>query len=227
MKIKIFHGDNLVESRMALSQEVSKARKAGMEVVTVSGVKADFTQIRSALESGSLFGQDKLVVIEDFLSSSSSSFKKKTLAYLKKAQFENELILWEGREIKNLPLKVETKLFRLDPILFRFLESLKQGSPEASLELLRQLKKKEKPEMIFHMMTRQIRLLILAKDLGEEGLASLASWQKGKLIRQAQAFDLNHLVFLFGKLLEIDLEQKTSSDPFPLSSRLDLLVSEI
>lgn len=227
MNVKIFHGENIVESRKALWQEVSKAKEKGVEVVTLNGAKTDLTEIRSALESSSLFGQDKLVILENFLSLASCPFKKKSLDYLKKGKFENSLILWEEKQLRSIPLKVPIKLFRLDPILFRFLESLRQEQPGKSLALLEKLKKKEKPEMIFYMIARQVRLLILAKDLGQSGLTGFATWQKQRLISQAKFFNLEHLIRIYKKLLEIDLEQKTSRDPLPLSSRLDLLVSEI
>lgn len=227
MKIKIFHGDNIVESRRKLSEEAAKAKEEGTEVVTLNGAKTNFTEVRSALESSSLFGQDKLVVMENFLSSPVSAFKKKTLDYLKKGQFGNNLILWEEGRLKNIPLKAPTKLFRLDPVLFRFLESLQEGGERKSLELLAKLTRKEKPEMIFYMIVRQVRLLILAKDLGASGLSGMASWQKNKLVSQAKFFSMNRLLELHKKLLEIDFAQKTSTDPLPLSSRLDLLASEI
>lgn len=227
MRIKIFHGDNLVESRKALSEEVAKARKLGAEVVTLNGPKANFTEVRSALESSSLFGEERLVVMENFLSLPPSAFKRKTLSYLKKGQFGNNLVLWEGKGLKTISLKAPTKLFRLDPVLFRFLESLQEGGGKKSLELLAKLGKKEKPEMIFYMIVRQVRLLILARDLGASGLSGMASWQQKKLISQAKFFTLDQLLEIYRRLLEIDFAQKTSTDSLPLSSRLDLLVSEI
>jgi len=77
------------------------------------------------------------------------------------------------------------------------------------------------------MMIRQIKLLIIAKDLGKKGLGNMPSWQKEKLTSQAKFFTLEHLLEIYKKLLEIDFKQKTSRDVFSLSSRLDLLVSEI
>jgi len=41
-------------------------------------------------------------------------------------------------------------------------------------------------------LSRQIRLLILAADLGEKGLNQMKDWQKEKLIRQAKRFGLKN-----------------------------------
>jgi len=123
MDIKIFHGDNIAESRKALSIEIAKAKSEGKEIVVLDGKKTNLTKIRQALESSSLFGQNKLVIIENLLSLCSLPSKNKTLDYLKKEKFEASLILWEGKRLKRIPLKFHAKLFRLEPILFRFLKS--------------------------------------------------------------------------------------------------------
>ena len=74
------------------------------------------------------------------------------------------------------------------------------------------------------MMIRQFRNLIIAKDIGGEGLVGLTSWQKDKYLDLARKFTMERLLQFYGKLLEIDYTQKTSNDLFSLSSRLDLLI---
>ena len=224
---KLLHGENLAESRLELALEIQKARQEGLEVIIIEAKKSDLTNIRSALESNSLFGKEKLIVLENFFSLPDSAFKRKALAYFKKGQFQHKIIFWEEKTIKNLPLAIPARLFRLDPALFRFLDSLSEGKKKENLEGLFGAKKKEKTEMIFFMIRRQIRLLILAADLGEKGLTGLAPWQKGKFLNQAKQFHLDHLLILYGNLLNIDYEQKISRDPFKLHARLDLFVAEI
>lgn len=224
---KLLHGENLAESRRELALEIQKTRQEGLEVIVIEAKKSDLTNIRSALESNSLFGKEKLIVLENFFSLPDSSFKRKTLVYFKKGQFHHRVLFWEEKTIQKIPLTIPARLFRLDPALFRFLDNLCEGSKKENLERLAQAKEKEKPEMIFFMIRRQIRLLILAADLGEKGLSGLAPWQKGKLLHQAKQFHLDHLLTLYGNLLNIDYEQKTSRDPFKLYARLDLFVAEI
>lgn len=220
--IKILHGDNIVQSRKRLTEILEKARKEGTEIVYLDGTKVTITEVRSALESGSLFGKNRLVVIENLKE------KPEILTYLKKGKFDNDLILWEQKEIKGEILPgIELEIFKLPPLIFSFLESIRPGSSKESLRLLSELKKGEEPEMIFYMLVRQFRNLILARDLGASGLSDLALWQQKKFLKQAENFSLEQLLEMYRKLLEIDFKQKTSSDPYSLSSRLDLLTAEI
>ncbi|PJE67598.1 hypothetical protein COU95_01515 [Candidatus Shapirobacteria bacterium CG10_big_fil_rev_8_21_14_0_10_40_9] len=220
--IKIIHGDNIVQSRKRLTEILEKARKEGTEIVYLDGTKVTITEVRSALESGSLFGKNRLVVIENLKE------KPEILTYLKKGKFDNDLILWEQKEIKREIIPgVELEIFKLPPLIFSFLESIRPGSSKESLRLLSELKKGEEPEMIFYMLVRQFRFLILARDLGDSGLSDLSLWQQKKFLKQAENFSLEQLLEIYRKLLEIDFKQKTSSDPYSLSSRLDLLTAEI
>lgn len=220
--IKILHGENIVQSRKRLTEIVDKSRNSGTEIVYLDGSKVSLTEARSALESGSLFGKTKLVVIENLKE------RKEILSYLNKGKFDNDLIIWEQKEIRNdiLP-KSEKEIFKLTPLIFRFLDSLKPGNTKESLRLLAELKQTEEPEMIFYMLVRQFRLLIIACDLGPSGLSELSPWQQKKFLGQSGEFNLEQLKEIYKKLLEIDFNQKTSGDAFPLSSRLDLFVSSL
>lgn len=224
--ITLLHGENILKSRQALVSLLEKARNEGVEVVTFGGQKTGLAEVKNALQSGSLLGKNRLVIIENLLSASRSKEKEKILAYLAKAEFDNDLILWEERELKNLPTlpKVDIQLFKLKPLIFRFLESLRPGNHEEMLRLLQEVKTQEEPEMIFYMLIRQLRYLFLAKD---QAFVGLPDWQKRKLASQARHFRPDQLQELYQKLLEIDFSQKTSSDPYPLSSRLDLLVASL
>ena len=220
--IKILHGENIVQSRKRLTEIVEKARNSGQEVVYLDGTKASLTDVRSSLESGSLFGKTKLVVIENLKE------KPEILTYLKKGKFDNDLVLWEQKEIKGdfLP-KADKEVFKLPPMIFKLLESLAPGNTKESLRLLAELKQTEEPEMIFYMIVRQFRYLIVASDLGPSGLSELSPWQQKRFLDQASLFSQEKLKEIYKNLLEIDFNQKTSGDAFSLSSRLDLLISAI
>lgn len=227
--IKVLHGENIVESRKALSELISDARAKGYEIVVLNGAAVGFSELRGALESSSLFGKNKLVVIESLLSSPISATKTNILKYLAVHKFDNDLILWEQKEIQRTVLdqlpKGEIKLFRISPVIFRFLESIRPGNTKQMLLFLQEAKIAEKEEIIFYMLVRQIRLFLLAKDGDGQNLSHLPDWQQKKLLAQAKYFTLDELKNIYQKLLEIDFSQKTSQDPYPLASRLDLLVS--
>jgi len=77
------------------------------------------------------------------------------------------------------------------------------------------------------MLGRQIRLLIIAADLGENGLIEIPEWKRKKLISQAKEFSLTKLLQLYRQLLKIDWQQKTGQTPFDLASQLDLFIASL
>jgi len=224
----ILHGDNIVASRKVLNQEISQAKAKDKEVIRFNGRKLTPTELQQALESKSLFGSERLIVVENLLSSPPSKTRTDLVSYLKKNLFEN-LILWERKEIKRVTgfIKAEIQLFKLPPTIFQFLDSLAPGERKHSLPLLHTCFNQDSAEMVFYMLARQIRFLIIANDLGEKGLNNMANWQKAKLTRQAKKFSLSQLLFFHRKLLKIDWQQKTGQAPMPLSSQLDLLIASL
>jgi len=221
--ISILHGENLVESRKVLVSAMKKARQEGMEVISLVGNKTNLAQARNTLQSDSLLGKNRLLIIENLFSSQKTNEKQKIIDFLGKEKFDNDLIIWEEKEIKSLALlpKAEVKIFKIKQSLFQFLESLKPGNSRQMLEFLGQVKNQEEPEMIFYMLIRQIRYLILAKDR----LLTLPDWQRRKFEIQAGYFSQDKLKQIYQQLLEIDYAQKTSGDPYLLASRLDLLIA--
>ncbi len=224
--IKILCGENIVESRKALNIAVQKVRDNGTDVTVFGGNKLSLGEVKNALQSDSLLGGNRLVVIEGLLSGLKSTEKTKITVYLKEGKFDNDLVLWEGKEIKAVGLfpKAEILVFKINQVLFRFLESLKPGNTREMLGLLEDLKKQEEPEMIFYMLIRQFHFLIMAKD---ECLESLFPWQQQKFMAQAKHFSAEQLAKIYAELEEIDLKQKTSGDPYSLLSRLDLLIASL
>ena len=226
----ILHGENLVASRKRLKEEIDNFRlKFKGEVIKFAGNQVDLTQIKQAVESSSLFGQNRLIVIENLFSGSPSTEKQKIVGYLKQNLPKN-LLIWEKRKIDNRVLahfKAQVFQFDLTPIIFRFLDSLVPNNQKFSLSLLHQCFDQDAPEIVFYMLGRQIRLLIIAADLGENGLIEIPEWKRKKLISQAKEFSLTKLLQLYRQLLKIDWQQKTGQTPFDLASQLDLFIASL
>jgi len=224
-KISIICGENLITSRQALSLKIRNAQQKKIEVVNLDGTKVSLEQIRSATGSSSMFGNDKLIVVENLLTSQKSQRKEKITDYLFKKEFNNEIILWEGKNVdrRTIPngLKIET--FELDKQLFKFLDSIKPNNPLKPLTILKELEKTEAPELVFFMLTRQIRQLILAK----EDLYKGAPWQGAKLKAQAGLFMPDYLEKIYQELQQIDYNQKTGNDALNLLSHLDIFVASL
>jgi DNA polymerase III delta subunit len=226
--IYFLHGENIVKSRQFLTEIIEKSREKEREIESLNGSQLTIEQVRAALGSDSLFGKGKLVIIENLYSSPKSKRKEALIDFIKKSDFENDLILWERKEIRRkMSVKFKIEIFKLSTAVFKFLESLKPDNQTESLRLLSEVKKKESGEMIFYLLIRQVRFLLLTKDLGEKGLKELQSWQKRRFLSQTKYFTFGQLKKLYQRLQEIDYQQKTSRTPFSLTSELDLLVASL
>ncbi|TSC54011.1 MAG: Uncharacterized protein LiPW16_201 [Microgenomates group bacterium LiPW_16] len=230
--ITILHGESILASRSTLA--ALKAQHKDKEILILDGKKIGLTEVKQALETSSMFTVSRLVIIENLLSGRKDSNQQEILAYLGKNLPRFDLILWEKEEVsKSLLARVspaKVLLFKPEPVLFKFLESIRPDNKSQALKLLEQSFKRESPEIIFYMLVRQFRFLLLLKDgvtSGVEELDRLASWQKERLARQAKHFSLEQLVEIYQKLLEIDYQQKTGQAAFNLTKTLELFLTNL
>jgi len=221
----IFHGENTVLSRQRLNGEIEKFKG---EVIKLEGEQLTLTELQQAVESRSIFGADKLVVVFGLFSRRPSREKEKLLNYCQKENPQN-LIVWEEKKIDGRILgnfkRVKIEFFDLPKIIYKFLDSLSPVNRKTSLLFFHQCLKKEVPERIFYFLCRHVEQLIIAADLGKRGLENLPDWKQEKLLRQAKTFGLEKLISLYQKLLAIDYQQKIGKSPFSLISSLDLLIA--
>lgn len=225
----LLHGNNTVASRAELVRLVEKAKEEGQEVIRLDGGQAQETDLVQALESGSFLGKGRMVVLENFLNQA-----RKTTSFIdqiKRSQTAYPLVFWEGKSVSPATIKrlgqwrLSEREFKIPPLLFRFLDLVAPGRNEANLRLFRQVIVTESAELIFYLLARQVRLLLLAKS-GSLG-AEVPSWKADRLKRQASLFAEEELIGLYRKLLEIDASQKTGQAALPLSSQLDLLLASL
>jgi DNA polymerase III delta subunit len=224
----ILHGDNLILSRQALMAQKNIARQKNLEVVELAAKNLELSDLKQALESFSMFGSSRLVVIENLFSIPKSKTRDQLLDYLKTAHFVGEVIIWEkktidGRTLRAFSNRAKVLLFKLSPWLFKFLDSFQPQQPKMILSLFHQTTETEPVEMVFYLFCRRIRDLIIARDLGYQGLAKMAPWQRTKLVSQAKKFTLSELLGLYRRLLKVDQEQKTGLAVLPLEQTLDVL----
>ncbi len=223
----ILHGPNTVISRKKLIERIENFPG---EIIRLEGEKLTLTELKQALESSSLFGQDRLVVIENLFTRRPSKPKEEILRYLK-ANSSRNLIIWEGKAIDGRTLKpfglTNCLKFSVSPLIFKFLDSLSPENKKISLTILHHCLEDTVPEIVFFMISRHIRYLIMAADLGEKGLGEFPSWRKHKYISQAKKFGLKKLVFLYHQLLVIDYQQKAGKAIMSLPEQLDLLIANL
>lgn len=218
--LTVLHGDNVVESRMALSS----IKEEYQEIITLAG-DCDLTTIKQALESPSMFSQKRLVIIENLLSTKRRD-KKEALSYIN-VSVDFDVILWEKKKIDKNTLsnfqKASTRLFRLKDILFKFLDNIVPGNQNI-ISLFHQLLKKEPVELIFFHIIRRTRLILALKTKSNIAeLTRLSPWQQKILLNQAAKFTEDELLKLYDRLFHIDLKQKTGRSGLSLVAELDIL----
>jgi len=233
--IYLLHGDNQAQSRNELTSIVNEAKKEKKELIRFAGKDLTLESLTQALESQSLFGQDRLIVIEEFFSQPKSKRKDEIINYLDKDHPRGEdfntsgvsVVFWEKKTLtpaalRKLSFIEKTKVFKIPRLVFKLVESLNPGKQKQSLSLLYQFLKNDSAELAFYMIVRQIRLLIQAKD---DALPKMAPWMLGKLKSQAAKFkSTSQLINLHQQLLAIDRAIKTGITPMDLAWHLDIFI---
>jgi len=226
--ITIFHGDNFVSSRHHLNQTIKKHQSNKTEIARFDSRNLKPETLTQALESASLFGQDQLIVIENFLLQPHSNQKSQLTDIILK-NLDKAVILWEKKSIsssaKKLFPKAAIKEFKTPVIVFKFLDSIKPNHSQTSLQLLHQCYQKDAPELVYYLLSRRLSQLIQAKD-SPNSLKS-SPWQISKLKSQTKNFTLEKLLKLHQKLLDIDYQIKTGQTDIPLAAHLDLLLAKL
>lgn len=222
--LTIIHGENQFASRKEL--EHLKRNHNGEEIVTLNGASLSLTDLIQALEAKSLFGVEKLVIIENLLSQKASG-NDKLLGNLRKLPSDVNCVLWEGKEIRMTLLsqfsKAQIFLYKIEKQLFRFLDSLKTGNAKRSLLLFHNALEHDEPETILFMLVRQLRHLLLVKTQSTF-LDSMSPWQEQKACLQVENFTLEKLKKAYGDLINIDYSIKSGESALDLVGRLDMFL---
>lgn len=227
MKPVVLHGDNQVESRKRLSLIISQARKRGLEIARVDGKTATKKDLTLLSRSQSLLAEEMLVVSENFFSGNKKAVEiAGTLVKSNGTVF----VFWEEKALspailKKLAKEFEIEGFKIPNSVFKFLESVLPKNTKVMLNLYHQALKQSNPEFLLIMAARQVRLLIWAK--GDPETLKIPDWQKLRLIKQTEKFDLDQLIRLHSKLLEFDRLNKRSGLPENLEASLELLFISI
>lgn len=208
--ITIIHGSNQLATRNQLQLIKNKYK----EIIVLDGKNLDQTNFYQSIESVSLFGEERLVIIENFFGTKTD--KAWFSDYLEKNQVNVEIVFWEdkdskSKEIKNLADKAKILNFNIPTLIFKFLDSLAPANSQYSLSLLEDIFKSEEPEIVFFMLVKQFRYLILAKENTNQvpsDFKRLAPWQIGKITRQASLFPAESMLKIYQELENLDYQIK-------------------
>ena len=222
--MRILHGEHIVKSRDRLAALLATAQTAGYEVVKVAAKELTPAGLEEVFRSTSLFGTERLVVIEELHSLPKSARKDQLLSELAKHQAEN-CIVWEKRSLTKTMLKpfsaAQVEELPLSSQLFSWLDSLGSANKKQLIKQLHELYVSDSAGLVWAMLARQVRLLLSAQD---DGQLTGAPFMIQKIRSQASRFTREQLLRLHSELLEIDRKLKTSGTPLTLEQQLDLLI---
>ncbi len=230
----VLHGEDIVSSRERLNQLVTEAKLADKEVLRLDGTKVSLSEVKQAWESPSLFGQERLVVIEGLFSRQQSKEKKAIFDYLKSEVSKpvtSNVILWDGKQLTASQLKGFPKQgieeFKLPVAIFKFLDGFAPGQARQNLLLFEETLKYQPVEMVFGMLIKRLRYLLVAREGGLKCLSEfkeLRDWQNKRILSQARRFAQGQLEELVEELLEMDYAIKTGKTNLDLRHQLELLM---
>lgn len=222
----IIHGNSVSQSRNHLNSELFKHIKS--EILRLDGSKMALENLKQALESGSLFGQDKFIIIEGLFSSLASKRKLELLSYLKNQNADN-LIIWEGKSIDGRSLTSFSKHkiyeYKVPTVIFKFLDSFSPKTKTQCIGFFRQAANIDASESILYMLSKRIWELIIVSDSKTKDGLKLPPWRLSILNKQAVGFGINGMAPILQRLIDIEYNQKSGQSLLPLRSELELFIA--
>lgn len=207
--ISIICGQDFGASREMLVQ-LKNNSKTG-EKITLSAKNIEPASFLQEISGNSLFGGEKLVIIEDFFSQKKISFD-----VFSQASDTIEIILWESSDLpKGLRLTNNIKVYEFKPktVVFKYLDSLIPGNRKAAFLYLRQAEKQNvEDSVIFFLLIKNLRLLLAAKSSKNSVFFEnehTPFWMQEKAVRTAACFDVLRLKKVYRQLFEADWKSKT------------------
>jgi len=232
--ITLIHGSDTAFSRKYFLAEKQKFADATI----LNAEQINLTDLTQLFDGGGLFGEVKYIFIEElFAKQKKNPNFKDILKYLERKAEDNDIYLWEGKDLEQTTLKqfknALIKPFKLPQTLFQLLDAVKPGNGKILIKLFHQTITTTEPEMIFFMLVRQFRILLALTNTNKQTsdsideLKRLAPWQKAKLEKQTKMFDITRLLDLHKKLFQIEINQKTGNLTNSLISAIDFFLLEV
>jgi len=228
--VTLIHGGNIVASRAELTAKISAL--GTIEVRRLDGSSIDEAMLTQALESSSLFGGQTAVVIENLFSKLGRKLKliEKLAGKIRESGDSALIFLWEDKDmgktvISGLGEKAKVLQFKLSPLIFEFLDAVRPGNASILLPLVQRLFLQDAPELVFAMLVKRLRQLLILRDGGIPD--GLMGWQASRLTTQSRHFTLEQLRMMYKKCLDIEHSIKSGTSPFTMAQHIELLLADI
>jgi hypothetical protein len=169
---------------------------------------------------------DKVIYFTSGLNGYISRGGRTTPEYIEQISQSKELEVydWEpGKSSRDLRLaKYGTvKEFKPQKNIFHLLDACYPGNRQGFLTLLQTVAQSSDDMLIFTLLSRHMRALLLSK-YGEFG-PRVQPWQRGKIQSQAKYWQDEKLAGFYEGMTRIDVSLKTSGTPYTLKESLDIL----
>jgi len=223
--LKIICGENSVEAYNYFLEEKKKFLKQNYAVLEIDSSKiSDLISWQS--ENLSLFAEKKVF----FTRNLNSKINKKNQMMIK---IINQIIndkkinlidFEEGIEKRKIKIQknVLIKELKIPVSIFHFLDNIYPKNLQKAIKILNSLSKTTAIELIFFMLTKRIRQLLLIKFNNK--IEDLQLWQLKKLNFQAKLWSKEKLIHFYQALFQLEIKVKTSGNPFDLKKSIELLL---
>lgn len=155
--IYIFHGDNQFDSRSAFTQQLDQYQDADLLRFDQKNITSE--TVSQFLQSNSLFGNKKVLVISNLFSVTKSSLDKiiKTI----NTSSDIDVLIWQDKKLNPTQLKsfpqVKIQGFSLDNHLFACLNSIKPKNLKAFIPLYQKVVQQNLYDLFLYLLKSNIR----------------------------------------------------------------------
>lgn len=224
--ITLIHGDDTKK----VWEEYQNQLKKPDTKLEISLKNLSLEDVRAALSSTSLFGENKTIVITDL----------KSLHHTKRAELFNLLkddkdtdaqiiiladTLLDTKVVSKIPTN-SVYTFALPKYFFDYLDALIPSTNKKTLGYLANLKAQD-GEQIFYATCSRVRALLLQKTKNPkqyEDSSKLSPFFENKLKSQSRMWDENKLKAFYLDLFSLECKLKTSSLPLKMHDHLDIMI---
>lgn len=228
--ITIIHGSDSASSRKHFLDQKEQVPDSNI----IDGSKLDLTDLLQIFQGG-LFNEPGKFFIESIIGKRQKSRELDSfIETLNKYSADNNIYLWEAKDLSSTRLKQfknpVNKQFRIPATIFLLLDSLKPKNGKELIRLFHKTIETTDAEMVFFMIVKQIRYLIALSEPSDDQIdeiKKMAPWQKSKLQKQADLFEIGELKRLYANLFEIEKDLKTGNLPLNIVQAIDLLLISI
>jgi len=218
-----------VAARRAYISAINSYREKQVEIIALPA--SSVLDVKKGLADNlSLFASQKLFCIENLekysFKKSTKTTKNEVYEALVAISSDASIVLLDfedEKEARELKLKDLATVLESKPAtsIFKLMDECIPTNKEQFIKSLRVVCQTQDEMFVFIMLMRHVRQLVLA---AHDSLSSkLPPWQKGKVLAQAKKWDKKLLTNFYSNLIKIEINAKTSSDPYGIRKSLEIL----